>query len=123
MKLRIVIEGKTYDVEYEPADSSPAAPSAIDRIQSLVLPTPTGPGSAGAPDVDESKIGRSPVAGIVTRVHVEPGQSVQSGDILLVVEAMKMENNLASPAGAKVKLVTVKVGDTVKAGQILIEFE
>ena len=63
------------------------------------------------------------MAGIVTRVHVEPGQSVQSGDILLVVEAMKMENNLASPAGAKVKLVTVKVGDTVKAGQILIEFE
>jgi methylmalonyl-CoA carboxyltransferase 1.3S subunit len=123
LKLQIVIDGKTYEVEYDTTDenSSPSVRSTA-QVQSIVLPTPHGPASS-APDADESKICRSPVAGIVTRLVVEAGQSVEAGDILLVVEAMKMENNLASAGAAKVRSITVKVGDSVKAGQIVVEFE
>jgi methylmalonyl-CoA carboxyltransferase 1.3S subunit len=124
LKRQIVINGKTYEVEYDATDenSSPSSPS-IKPAQSIVLPTPQVPRSSGAPDIDESKVCRSPVAGIVARVNVEAGQSVQAGEIVVVVEAMKMENNLAAAVAAKVNSVKVKVGDTVKVSQIVVEFE
>ncbi len=124
MKLQIVIDGKAYEVEYDTVeeDSSASGPS-MERAQSIVLPTPQGPASPGMTDIDESKLCRSPVAGIVARVNVEPGQSVCSGDILVVVEAMKMENNLAAASPARVRFVKAKVGDSVKPRQIVVEFE
>lgn len=124
MKHQIVINGKTYEVEYDDADenASPSAPP-IEPAQSIVLPTPPVPGSSQPSEVDESKLCRSPVAGIVARVNVEVGQSVQAGEIVVVVEAMKMENNLATAVAARVNSVKVKVGDTVKVTQIMVEFE
>jgi methylmalonyl-CoA carboxyltransferase 1.3S subunit len=124
LKHQIVINGKTYEVEYDDADenASPSAPP-IEPAQSIVLPTPPVPGSSQPSEVDESKLCRSPVAGIVARVNVEVGQSVQAGEIVVVVEAMKMENNLATAVAARVNSVKVKVGDTVKVTQIMVEFE
>jgi methylmalonyl-CoA carboxyltransferase 1.3S subunit len=124
LKHQIVINGKTYEVEYDDADenASPSAPP-IELAQSIVLPTPPVPGSSQPSEVDESKLCRSPVAGIVARVNVEVGQSVQAGEIVVVVEAMKMENNLATAVGARVNSVKVKVGDTVKVTQIMVEFD
>lgn len=123
MKVRVVIDGKAYEVEYEPKEENSLTPPGPEqRAQSLVLPTQPVPGS-GKSDVDESKVCRSPVAGIVVRIHVEPGRLLRAGDILLVVEAMKMENNLTAAAAVKIKSVKVKVGDAVKVGEILIEFE
>ena len=124
MKHQIVINGKTYEVEYDDADenASPSAPP-IEPAQSIVLPTPPVPGSSQPSEVDESKLCRSPVSGIVARVNVEVGQSVQAGEIVVVVEAMKMENNLATAVAARVNSVKVKVGDTVKVTQIMVEFE
>ena len=124
MKHQVVINGKTYEVEYDDADenASPSAPP-IEPAQSIVLPTPPVPGSSQPSEVDESKLCRSPVAGIVARVNVEVGQSVQAGEIVVVVEAMKMENNLATAVAARVNSVKVKVGDTVKVTQIMVEFE
>jgi len=123
LKVRIVIGAKTYEVEYDSADSSPSPlPDAIpDRAQSIVLPTIQS--ADRGTDVDESKVIVSPVAGIVTRINVEPGQSVKIGDVVLVVEAMKMENNLEARSEARVKTIGVTVGDTVKAGQIVATFE
>jgi methylmalonyl-CoA carboxyltransferase 1.3S subunit len=124
LKHQIVINGKTYEVEYDDANenASPSAPP-IEPAQSIVLPTPPVPGSSQPSEVDESKLCRSPVAGIVARVNVEVGQSVQAGEIVVVVEAMKMENNLATAVAARVNSVKVKVGDTVKVTQIMVEFE
>ena len=124
MKLQIVIGGKVYEVEYDTGEEDSAASSpAIERVQSIVLPTPLRPVTAGTTEGDESKLCRTPVAGIVARIRVEPGQSVHAGDILVVVEAMKMENNLAAAGPAKIKCARVKVGDPVKAGQVVVEFE
>ena len=123
MKVQIVVDGKTYEVEYDTAGNSLPLPTGDAlHIQSIVLPTP-GLAFSGTTDVDESKVCRSPLAGIVARINVGPGQSAKAGDIMLVVEAMKMENNLSAPSVAKIKSVKVKVGDSVKVGQVLVEFE
>ena len=124
MKLQIVIDGKTYEVEYDTSgEHTSASAPPLERVQSLVLPTPRSPGTTGAADIDESKLLRSPVAGIVARINVKAGQSVQAGDILVVVEAMKMENNLSAESAGRVKSVKVEAGDTVKVNQIVVEFE
>jgi len=122
LKIRILVDGKTYEVEYDPAVHGPIPPGPEERVQSLILPTPPDP-SAAQSEADGSKVCRSPVAGVVTCIDIEVGQDVQAGDIILVVEAMKMENNLAAAAASKVKSINVKVGEAVKTGQILIEFQ
>lgn len=121
MKLHVVIDGKTYEVEYDTADEAVFSASSLNRSQSLILPEPGE--QDGDTGIDESKVFRNPVAGIVTRIHVEPGQRVEARQILMVVEAMKMENSLAANSPATVASVKVKAGDTVKVGQIAIEFE
>jgi biotin carboxyl carrier protein len=65
---------------------------------------------------------KAPMPGLVLNILVEEGADVKKGDPLLVLEAMKMENILKSPADAKVKKVSVKKGVAVEKNQILIEF-
>ena len=66
---------------------------------------------------------RAPMPGLVVRVLVEPGQPVGQGAGLVVLEAMKMENELRAAAAGVVKSVAVGSGETVDKGQILIELE
>jgi pyruvate carboxylase subunit B len=61
--------------------------------------------------------------GLVVRVQVEPGVRVSAGDGLVVLEAMKMENELKAPAGGVVKRVRVAAGEAVEKGQVLVDFE
>jgi methylmalonyl-CoA carboxyltransferase small subunit len=63
------------------------------------------------------------VAGVVVRVNAQPGQQIQANDPLLVLEAMKMETNITSPAPGKIKAINANVGDGVQMGQVLVEFE
>ena len=63
------------------------------------------------------------IPGIVKKVHVRPGQKVRRGQPLLVIEAMKMQNAVASPEDAMVKSVPAAVGRMVTKGQIIVEFE
>jgi pyruvate carboxylase subunit B len=66
---------------------------------------------------------RAPMPGLVVRVLVEPGQRVAAGAGVVVLEAMKMENQLKAPAEAVVKSVMVSPGKTVEKGEVLVEFE
>ncbi|MAX81960.1 MAG: acetyl-CoA carboxylase biotin carboxyl carrier protein subunit [Crocinitomicaceae bacterium] len=66
---------------------------------------------------------KAPMPGLVLNILVEPGQEVASGDSLLVLEAMKMENTIKSPAEGVVKAITVETGVAVEKNQVLIEFE
>jgi len=54
---------------------------------------------------------------------VQPGQTLQVGDVLLVLEAMKMETQVTASAAGRVKAINVKTGESVHSGQILVEFE
>jgi methylmalonyl-CoA carboxyltransferase small subunit len=129
LKLRIGIDGKTYEVEIEVVedDSTPRMPNygPYPVVPATVQPAPTTPTTSQVREenVDEEKVCRSPVAGLVITVSVAPGQSVQVNDPLLVVEAMKMETHVTSPVAGKVKNVKVAQGDAVKANQIAVEFE
>jgi pyruvate carboxylase subunit B len=66
---------------------------------------------------------KAPMPGLVLRVQVAPGQAVATGAGLVVLEAMKMENELKAPAPAVVRAVRVQPGEVVEKGQVLIEFE
>ncbi len=66
---------------------------------------------------------RAPMPGKVVEVFVEPGEEVEVGDVVLILEAMKMENELRSPIKAKVKSVNVKPGDSVAGNQLLVALD
>jgi methylmalonyl-CoA carboxyltransferase small subunit len=93
-------------------------------LPSTPVSTPTN-GHAAAPEgnVDEAKVCRSPIAGIVIKINVQVGQQLQANDLLLVLEAMKMETNVTAPVAGKVKNIHVNPGDGVQVGQLLVEFE
>lgn len=80
-------------------------------------------GGAAAADVAHSGDVVSPMPGKVVKVSVAVGQSVKVGDGIVVVEAMKMENEFKSPREGVVKKVNVKVGDAVEGGAILVVIE
>jgi biotin carboxyl carrier protein len=65
---------------------------------------------------------KAPMPGLIIDLKVSVGDRVKTGDHLLVLEAMKMENILKSPGEGEVKKVTVKKGDSVEKGQVLVEF-
>ena len=65
---------------------------------------------------------KAPMPGLVVQVSVDEGQAVAAGDTLLIVEAMKMENELRAPAAATVKRLLATPGDAVEKGQLLVEF-
>ncbi len=131
MKLQVGIDGKTYEVEvevleddamtrpsnYAPQHPLPAAVNAPPAAR-MSAPAPVAAEVAG-----EDKLCRSPVTGVVIKVDVMPGVTVQANDLLMVLEAMKMETNVAAHGAGKVKSVRVAQGDAVKVGQVLVEFE
>ena len=127
MKLKITVDGKAYEVDVEAVD--PAVPAQTPRgytVQSAPVRVPgaaSPPAAAPAGPVNEEKVCRSPVAGIVVRVVAQPGQAIQVGDILLVLEAMKMETNITAPIKGKVAAVKAGAGDSVQMGQVVVELE
>jgi methylmalonyl-CoA carboxyltransferase small subunit len=128
MKLTITIDGKTYEVDVEAAEAeSPAQqPAGPVNIGSAPLRVPAESAAAAPPagaPVNEEKVCRSPVSGIVVRLAAQVGQNIQPGDILLVLEAMKMETNITAPSAGKIAALRVNQGDSVQAGQIVVEFE
>jgi biotin carboxyl carrier protein len=65
---------------------------------------------------------KAPMPGLIIELKIKKGDTVKKGDILLILEAMKMENILKSPGDGIVKEVSVKKGDTVEKGQVLVQF-
>jgi methylmalonyl-CoA carboxyltransferase small subunit len=126
VKLKITVDDKTYDVDVEVADEPVRHPQAfmVMPSQARVPAAPIAPATpAGSGPVDEARVCRSPITGTVVRAVAQPGQSIQPGDILLVLEAMKMETNITATVAGTVKALTVAAGDAVKASQIVVEFE
>ncbi|HLK62312.1 MAG TPA: biotin/lipoyl-containing protein [Bryobacteraceae bacterium] len=130
MKLTITIDGKTYEVDVEVAEpETPAGPRTVTGFNIGSAPlrvpaesVPVAPPAEQVP-VNEQKVCRSPVSGIVVRVSAQVGQTLQTGDILVVLEAMKMETNITAPRAGKIASIAVNQGDSVQAGQVVVEFE
>lgn len=127
MKLRITLNDKTFEVDVEVAEADTAALPPAYPIGSAVLagsvasapPAPVANDSA----VNEAKVCRSPVSGIVVRLIAQPGQDLQVGDPLMVLEAMKMETNITAPIAGRVATLHVAPGDNVHSGQVVVTFD
>lgn len=134
MKLKIAVDGKTYEVDVEVPEEDlaphpyasyrpPYAPSPTSAPAGAPAPAAPKPASSGDSVADESKVCRSPIAGVVIRVNVQEGQQIQPDDLLVVLEAMKMETNVTAPIAGKIKAIKVNPGDGVQVNQVLVEFE
>lgn len=126
-KLRITVEGKTYEVEVEilgsriasvapAAAPAPAAPAVSAPVAAPAAPAPkkAAPAPAGANDV------ACPLAAVVVEVNVKEGQKVKAGDLLVTLEAMKMNTPVNSPADGTVAKICVSAGQSVNEGEVLL---
>ncbi len=125
MKLKLTVDGKEYEVDVEVADPEPPHPGYVPPTSSQASAPSTAPIRRPAPGVaaDESKVCRSPVSGVVVRVDAQVGQSIHANDVLLVLEAMKMETVITAPIAGKIAAIHAQLGDSVQGGQILVELE
>ena len=132
MKLKLTVDGKLYEVDVEvfeaetPQHGYVPPPGQVRLAGSAPLATPHAQPEAGpraAAPGDEAKVCRSPFAGMVSRVSVQVGQAIQVGDVLMVLEAMKMETVITAPLAGKIARICANVSDAVQKGQILVEFE
>jgi methylmalonyl-CoA carboxyltransferase small subunit len=127
MKLKITIDQKNYEVDVEVAEPEQYGASRPHAVESSAVRMPAAIAvaapAAAAQAVVEDKVCRSPVSGIVASITAQPGQSLQVGDVLLVLEAMKMETQVTAHVAGKVSAIKVKPGESVQSGQVLVEFE
>jgi biotin carboxyl carrier protein len=116
--LKITVNGVTYDVQVEEADASVIPASAPTNV-----PAPKAPAAPKAAPKAAASSGEpvaAPMPGTILSVNVTAGQSVKSGDVLVVLEAMKMENEIKAPKDGTVASVNVSKGETVDTGATLV---
>jgi len=129
LKLKIGIDGNEYVVDIEVLEDDGVGPVYLaphgqpTTVQPVTSPVPGTEAPPVDENVDEAKVCRSPVAGVVVKLNVQPGQALQTNDLMMVLEAMKMETNITAPVAGKIKKINVAQGDGVKVNQILVEFE
>ncbi len=118
-RYQVTVNGERYEVSVEeldtaaPAASFQKAPAAASQAQPSA-PDKQAPSAGGGKEVP------SPMPGVILDVRVKEGQEVKSGDVLVVLEAMKMENDIVAPVDGKVTSVQVKKGDTVESNQTIV---
>ncbi|BBE31144.1 acetyl-CoA carboxylase biotin carboxyl carrier protein subunit [Tepiditoga spiralis] len=128
-KFNVKVNGKSYEVEVEevssqgtvPVQSVPvAAPVQKPAATPASAPTPKPAATpASAPTAGGHEV-ISPLPGAVVDILVSVGQSVSEGDKLIIIEAMKMENEIPAPVSGVIDKILVKKGDTVEGEQLLI---
>jgi methylmalonyl-CoA carboxyltransferase small subunit len=127
LKLQVTVGGKTYEVEVEVLEDDesprPAQYGSYQQAPAASHPLPVQDSSHSSEQQDEGKFCLSPVMGLAIKVHVQPGQKVEANDLIMVLEAMKMETNITAPHAGVVNKVHVAEGDSVKLNQVLVEFE
>lgn len=118
-RFNVTVNGKTYDVAVEElgADAAPvAAAPAAAPAPAAAAPAPA---PAAAPAVGAGEKVTAPMPGTILDVKVANGASVSKGDVIMVLEAMKMENDIVAPCDGSVTSIVVKKGDTVQSGDTL----
>jgi methylmalonyl-CoA carboxyltransferase small subunit len=133
VKLRITLDERTFEVEVEVAEPDhaslpPAYPVGTARLSGSAASAPppalgtASGGASSAPLADESKGCRSPVSGMVVKVLAAVGDTLNAGDSILVLEAMKMETNITAPQAGVIACIEVAQGARVQTGDVLVTF-
>jgi len=119
MQLKVTVNGVAYDVEVEVEEEPKPTLGAIFMTGGGFSPPKVSAPAAGAPaDADSVQ---APLSGTVARILVEEGQRIEAGDVVLVLEAMKMETEITAPHAGTVSAVLVSAGSAVSGGQVLVQ--
>ena len=119
MQLKVTVNGVAYDVEVEVEEEPHTPIGAIFMSGGTFSPPHQKAPASGAAAGDDAIT--APLAGTVARVLVEEGQSIEAGEVVLVLEAMKMDTEITAPQAGTVTSVLVSAGTAVTAGQVLLE--
>lgn len=133
MKYQVKVDGKVFEVEVEKigggyasltpgsltaAPAAPVAPAPQAAAPAPAAPAAPAPAPAAAPAAGGAGDVVAPMPGTVLKVNVNNGDTVASGDVILILEAMKMENEIVAPCAGTVTL-NVKAGETVDTDAVL----
>ena len=130
MKYKVTLKGRTYEIEVEAGEAilldeyeaiAPSAPAAAPVAAPAAAPAAAAPAPAAAPVVTGAgEPVNAPMPGNILKVNVTNGQAVKAGDVLCVLEAMKMENEIMAPKDGTVTQVLVSKGANVDTGAPLV---
>ena len=132
-KFRVTVDGETFEVIVEEIGESKTP--QVKEVKEVKREVPTVPVSTPPPTQPVKKetkkvkvaegvtVVSAPLPGKVLTVNVSPGKAVKKGDVLLVLEAMKMENEIFAAEDGVVKAVHVSSGQNVETGEPLVEIE
>lgn len=129
MKYIVTINDKNYEVEVEKGQASIVKTTqvAVVPVQAVVAPVSAAPLATAAPLAPGNTVAgeplKAPMPGTIFAVKVHQGASVKKGDVLLVLEAMKMENEIIAPRDGVVTQIIVAVGASVSTGDILLALQ
>ncbi|HHV78278.1 MAG TPA: biotin/lipoyl-binding protein [Firmicutes bacterium] len=125
-RYKVTVNGKTYEVEVEEIGGGIRA-TAVTPVAELAPAAPPAPAPAPAApqtaDTGDGEIIRAPLPGVITEYKVKAGERVKRGQVLLLLEAMKMQNEIMAPRDALVKSIDNNQGANVNTGDRLLTLE
>ena len=121
MKLNLNADGKTFSVEIADPKADPMI-ITVDGVKFSVTEGSCAPVAAAAPAAGAGEEVTAPIPGVIQEVNVKAGQTVKKGDVLFVLEAMKMKNNIVAGHDGTIASVSVSKGDSVTHGQVLLSY-
>lgn len=116
-KFNITVNGNAYEVEIEEVKAAAPVAAAPKAAPAAAAPAPkAAPAAAAAAPAAGDNTVTAPMPGKIVKLVASVGQAVNAGDVLLILEAMKMQNEITAPAAGTVKSFAVNAGDSVKPG-------
>lgn len=120
-KFMITVNGTAYEVEVEEVGGAPSAAPVVSAPAAAPAAAPApAPAAAQTAAPAGAENVTAPMPGNIVSVKVSVGQSVNEGDVLCILEAMKMENEIMAPKAGKVVAVSASAGATVNTGDVLV---
>ena len=129
MKYKVTLNNKTYEVEVEAGEAmlvdeyeayAPAAPAPVVAAAPAAAPAAAAPAAPAGAVLAAGEVIKSPMPGNILKINVSNGQKVNEGDVLLILEAMKMENEVVATKAGTVAQIVVAKGAVVETGAPLV---